>query len=397
MAQKNGRYLRAPIPERHTYLGKEFSPFHLYESDRVQDAFALTQLYLFAAESYGDDAFLDHAIRIAEAHIADNIDENGRVYCLTADGKSVHDYTTVIAPLQALVDLCIFLDKHGDSRAARYREVCCKIADYLVARGLDFPTEGVPPHARWTEDGSIACTALSLLYAYWHIERRPAWLEMAGKVLDYHEAWAMDVPDVRMNGSSYRYWETQWEGDGEGRAINSGHSWTLWRAEALYYWALITRDARRLTQSWNGYEVTRCKYAPDGRTFACFTPDFIPDRPRRFELTHCYPRNPDRSLAFYLWPRAVDSWLRTAAVLDADAAGFPAALGTFALNGRLVDEGSGRFRLIPHAPFFNRLFIDSKAVGELTIESTAEVEVVSDDAAWKPRPKMQGLTQILRL
>ncbi|MBA4387909.1 MAG: hypothetical protein C0404_08000 [Verrucomicrobia bacterium] len=396
MRQKDGRYIGAPLPVPHEFRGKKFSPFHLYEHDRVQDAFAMVQLYITAADTFGRAEFLEQAIRIADAHLADNIDESGRVYCLTSDGKSTHDYTTVIAPLQAVADLVVALERRGDSRAARFREACCRGADYLVKRGMDFPTEGIPPHARWTEDGSIACTALTLLYIYWHVERRQAWLEMAGRVLDYHEAWGIDAPDVRMYGSSYRYWETQWEGDGEGRAINAGHSWTLWRAEALYYWALATKDARRLVQSWNGFETTRCKYAPDGRTFACFTPDFIPDRPRRFALTHCYPLNPDRSLSFYLWPRAADTWLRTVAVIDSAAAGFQASPAPVVLNGNLVDEGQGRWRLESRAPFFDRIFLATELIRELRIDGSRDIELVTADGSWQKSNGAEGGLRVWR-
>lgn len=383
MAARNGYYLRAPLPVPHEFLGKKFSAFHLYENDRVQDAFALVQLYILAADTFGSDEFIRHAIRIADAHVADNTDESGRVFCLTSDGRSLHDYTTVIAPLQALADLVVALERRGDPAAGRFREACRKGAGYLVRRGMDFPTEGIPPHERWTEDGSIACTALTLLYIHRYVEQRPEWLEMAGRVLDYHEAWGMDVPDVRVNGSSYRYWETQWEGDQEGRAINAGHAWTLWRAEALYYWALAKKDAVRLLQSWNGFETNRCKFAPDGRTFACFTPDYMPDRPRRFELTHCYPHNPDRALAFYLWPRVADTWLRTVAVIDPREIGFEEGCGPAVLNGSLREDGAGGWKLESKAPFFNRLFLATRTVRKLILDTTRDIEIVSANGAWK--------------
>lgn len=375
MPRREGCYLGAPCPEPHDFRGKRFSPFHLFEHDRVQDAFALIQLYLLAATSFGRDEFLDHAVRVAEAHIADNIDASGRVYCLTADGRDTHDYTTVIAPLQALVDLVVELERRGDGRAGSFRETSRRVADFLVRRGLDFPTEGVPPHVRWTEDGSIACTALSLLYAYHFLDRRPEYLESAGRVLDYHEPWGLDVPDVRMNGSSYRYWETQWEGDREGRAINAGHAWTLWRAEALYYWALATGDARRLVQSWNGYRTNFCKFQPDGRTFACFTPDFVPDRPRRFALAHRYPEQTDHSLAFYLWPRAAGTWMRTAAVVSPSAAGCLALRDPVALGGRLV-RTDRVLELVPAAPFHDRLFLLAKLPIPLRVRTPGPVEIL---------------------
>ncbi|MFH0920580.1 MAG: hypothetical protein V1913_09480, partial [Fibrobacterota bacterium] len=93
MPKKDGWFIRSPIPESHVFLGKTFSPFHQYCNERIQDAFSSIQLCLFAAETYHCDAFIDHAVRMADALIHDNIDKEGRIYRLTDDGKDVIDYT----------------------------------------------------------------------------------------------------------------------------------------------------------------------------------------------------------------------------------------------------------------------------------------------------------------
>lgn len=372
MKKQNGWFVRTPIPESHVHLGKTFSPFHQYCNERVQDAFSSIQLGLFAAEAFGCDAFIDQAVRMADALIKDNMDSEGRIYRLTEDGKDVIDYTTVICPPQALVDLAVALKRKKDPRFSRIQEAVERVMSFLMKRGMFFPTEGVSPHVRWTEDGSIACTALALVYAYWYVEKRLEWLEFAGQILDYHESWCIEAPDARMHGSTNRYWETQWEGDGEGRAICAGHSWTLWRSEASFYFGLATLNARHLIQSWNGYETNRCKFFKDGRAATCFTPDYLPDRPRRFALTHDYPRGADRFLAYYPWSRIKETWFKTVCIVEGAEGSGPVAL-----NGCLKMDKTG-YVLYPHAPMFNRLILLSEKLGDkLKVATDHQFEICS--------------------
>ncbi|MFW5894028.1 MAG: hypothetical protein ACOCUY_02730 [Verrucomicrobiota bacterium] len=158
--REDGWYLRAPCPEPHTSDGTEFSAFHMFKCDRVQDAANMIELLLLAADAYDENAFYEQAIRMAEAIIHDNIDEAGRIYRTSEyDPNITRDYTTVIAPLQNLTQLWRAMDARRDPRADRLKTIVLKVADYLVLRGFDFPTEGHLPHQRWTEDGSISCTA----------------------------------------------------------------------------------------------------------------------------------------------------------------------------------------------------------------------------------------------
>jgi len=361
-------YLDVPLSESHVYWGKTFSPFHLHKSDRVQDAFEWVRTYLHAWRAYNNAEFYEHAVRVAEAHINDNVDLSGRVYRLIEGGLDTTDYSTVIAPLQSLAELVTEMEQRHDPRASKFHETCARLADYLVRRGLEFPTEGVAPNLRWTEDGSISCTALSLLACYHFIQAKPAYLDMARRVLEYHEAWRMDAPDARMLDSSYRYWETKWENDGEGDAIDAGHAWTLWRAEALYYYALATGNALRLLQSYNGFRTNFCKFMPDGTSYSCFTPDFIPDRLRERKPMHSYPHRRDRSLSYYLWPRAAKTWLRTCAVVDPTDAGYASELGPLILNGTAHSSGD-RLIVQPNVPFCDRLFFLSRAIKNVRIEN----------------------------
>ncbi len=368
-------YLYVPLPKPHVYEGKAFSPFHLHNSDRVQDAFEWVRTCLHAWRAYANDAFYQYAVLIADSHISDNVDSQGRVYCLGEGGLDALDYSSVVSPLQSLAELTVEMEQRHDPRAGRIRQACLRIAGYLLRRGLEFPTEGYSPYLRWSEDGSIACTALSLLFAYHFIRKEPAYLEAARRVLEFHEAWRMDAPDARMLDSSYRYWETQWENDGEGRSINAGHAWTLWRAEALYYYALATGNALSLLQSYNGYRTNFCKFMPDGASYSCFTPDFIPDRLRKREPMHSYPERRDGSISFYLWPRAAKTWLQTCAVLDPMDVGYSSELGPLVLNGTAEPSGES-LTVHPTAPFCNRLFLLTRTVKRLRIETNQQLTIL---------------------
>lgn len=375
-ARRSGRwYLFAPAPEPHTYMGKAFSPFHLNQYERIQDAFEWIRTHLYAADAFENDAFYEQSVRIGQALLKDNIADNGCVYRLGENPFDIHDYTTVIAPLQSLAELYLQMNKRNDPRAGQFKEAGLKIADYLVKRNLDFPTEGISPQQRWTEDGSMACTALSLLFAYLYLQNKSEYLAAARQVLEYHEPWRMDVPDVRMQDSSYRYWETQWENDGEGRAINAGHAWTLWQAEAFYYYALITGDPNYLLHSYNGYRTNFCKFMPDGTSYACFTPDYLPDRLRKKAPMHSYPSTRDRAISYYLWPRSVRTWFRTAAIIEPRSLGIIERMGPVVLNGRL-SENSGWHEFTSNAPFFDRLFLFCPRIRPLRVFTTSPVDVL---------------------
>jgi len=335
-----GFYLNAPCPQAHTDNGRTFSPFHLFRRERIQDAFAMIQSLLYAATAFDNTLFYEQAVRIAEAYIHDHVEAGGRIQCLRDDNLPV-DYTTVITPLVSLIELLRAMELRHDSRAAALRAVCCRVAEFLLARGMEFPTEGAPAHMRWTEDGSIACTALSLFHAYLYLGNDPRFLDRAVAVMTYHRIWTLRGPDVRLQGSSCRFWETMWENDGEGHALNAGHAWNIWQAEALFYQGVLTLDAEALLLSWNGFCTNLAKFQADGRTFGAFTPDYLPQRPARLELCHCYPEHVDPSLAFYVWPRMLDTWNRTSVLIAPERLGFPAELGPIALNGRVTVTADG--------------------------------------------------------
>ena len=152
------------------------------------------------------------------------------------------------------VDAAVLLEKTHPEFAARYKKASEQIAAYLYARE-GFHTEAYvsPLTDPEMEDGSISCTALSLLYYCAKIRRVEKYIVRAKEILDMHEAWMTRAPIAPCFRSSLRWWETFWEGDGDGPSICFGHAWTIWRAEADYWYYKLTRNEEYKEKAFNGY------------------------------------------------------------------------------------------------------------------------------------------------
>ncbi len=319
-----------PYVKRRTIAPRQegYAPYHMFESNRIQEQFFGVSILLDAYRLYGDMRYLTHAVSAMDELVANWITEDGVVH------RGETDYTTVTAPVIPVVDLALFLKDRDPVRSERYARVAVKMADHVLRRGFDFPTEGAKTDRKaQMEDGSISCTALTLLYVARHIENKPAYIAFAKEVLAFHDAFQSYSPDCRMLGSSFRWWETVWEGDADGPAICAGHAWTIWRSEALFHYGVLARDKKALIDSYNGFVTNFSKLDENGNSFACYLPDYlcgggidairtqmltIPKEKQKktYKISHGYPENTDRSLSRYAWIRAYDTWMKTAAVLD---------------------------------------------------------------------------------
>ena len=166
-----------------------------------------------------------------------------------------------------------------DSENSKFlAEAAQRIADHVCRRALHFPTEGEP----CTEDGSMACAASTLLYAYRYLCPNPEYLAVAKKILDKHRVLEMEGTDCRMRGSSLRFWETQYETRDWGPSINAGHGWTIWTSEAKAQLAIIEGNVDLLKDSYQGFVTNMCKVNSSGGMYCCYTPDMIPDLPHAY-------------------------------------------------------------------------------------------------------------------
>lgn len=306
-----------------------YQPYHLWMSDRVQEQFFGVSILLDAYRLWKNSKYLYHACWALDELINNWISKEGMI---TGKGK---DYTTVTCPVITIVDMALAVRNIDAERAVRYQETALRVADFVVRRGFCFPTEGKKVEETEMEDGSISCSALTVLYVAVHLKCKQSYLDFAHHVLTIHNAWKMESPDARMLGSSFRWWETIWEGDATGPNICAGHAWTIWRSEALFWLGILAGDAEALVDSWNGFITNFSKQKVTGEMFSCYIPDYItgggldsiraklltaPQLAKldRFHIVHDYPELPDNSLSRYVWVRACDTWMTSAALLEID-------------------------------------------------------------------------------
>jgi hypothetical protein len=255
------------------YRGRQYEAYHLWRHDCLQDhVFLLEQLsdyYHLTA----DESILDEMTKLCLHFVRVYIDEDGWVGGYT-------DYSTVAVPMSALVRVGLDVPD-GEARAV-IMGAAERLADHICRRGLDFPTEG----EACTEDGSMSCSVVSLLYAYKYVSPNPAYLDMAKTILAHHRVLEMVSADCRMNGSSLRFWETQYETRDWGPSINAGHGWTIWTAEAKALMADETGDMDLLCESYNGFVSNLSKVDANGGMPCCYTPDMIPGTPHGAFILH---------------------------------------------------------------------------------------------------------------
>lgn len=308
ITEKNGE--RA-TPHR-TILNKphgRFGAYNVYDSARVQElAFGITIL-LDAYKYFGTEEYLTYAKGATECLIDNYQRADGRIEVVW-DGGHAEDYSSVCSPMIPLCDMANFLK--GTALGEKINTACRALAKHLYNRGLSFPTEGGVSDKTDTEmeEGSISCTALSLLYYCRSIERNESYIEKAKEILDLHESWVIKAPICQMHFSTLRWWETQWEGDADGPAICAGHAWSIWRGEADLLYYLLTEDENYRIKAQNTFMTNLSKIQPDGTTYSTYNPDMIngggfSDQAKnvRFALAKKFADTPDCGISRYVWLR----------------------------------------------------------------------------------------------
>ena len=236
---KNG--VRIPRKTILPYATEKYAAYHIADSKRVQEQVFGVSILIDAYRLYKEEEYLEYAVAALNELIDNWVTKEGMLF----NGE---DYTTVCVPVIPIVDMAVLLSELNDERAEKFKKTAIKMAEFILKRGMKFPTEGTgedsPSDA---EDGSVSCTALSLLYVCANVHYDKRYIDFAGQVLELHKAWSIYSPDAKMNGSSFRWWETIWEGDGEGPAICAGHAWTIWKAEALYWYGMLTCNPKSIT------------------------------------------------------------------------------------------------------------------------------------------------------
>ncbi len=294
-----------------------FPAYNVYKSCRVQELHFGIIILLDAYKYFGDEKYYQYAIGATDC-LLDYYFKDGHIEVDWGDGTS-EDYSTVCSPMIALCDIANFVKNKDTSRYERYKKCADEMAEFLYNRGLNFPTEGSKSELNEAEmeDGSISCTALSLLYYCKNIERQERYVEKAKEILDIHESWVMKTPICQMHYSSLRWWETGWEGDADGPALCCGHAWSIWRGEADYLYYELTGNEEYLRKAKNTFLTNLSKIREDGTTYAIYNTDeingggFHTECSRiTYKLANRFASWQDCGLSRYVWVRMCDTFLQ---------------------------------------------------------------------------------------
>lgn len=305
------------IPRR-TIFYKEHKgdpPYSIFESGRIQEQLFGVTILLDAYRLTGDKRYFDYLTGALDCVLEHHFD-HGMIYTDFLNGEK-EDYTTVCCLMIPFVDAALALKEENSALAEKYRAAAGEIAGYLYRRE-SFHTEAFVSDNTEAEmeDGSISCTALSLLYYCAKIERKEEYIARAKEILDLHETWETHTPIAPCFRSSLRWWETFWEGDGTGPSICFGHAWTIWRAEADYWYWYLTKDERYKIKAYNGFISNFSKAERDGKTYACYMLDYIPGggfhtscKESITKIRLGLPERADSGLSRYVWVRAHETVL----------------------------------------------------------------------------------------
>lgn len=338
---------------------------------RIQEAFNGVSMLIDAYQLYKDPYYLELAKTALRSKLEVDQLEDGGVYRFSGRGEDRHreDYTTVTCMVLPVADLAVLLKIQGDPDWEYFADAAVRMADHMVSRGMDFPTEGGghPEVNVEVEEGSMSCTALTVLYVYAKLCKKQIYLDFATEVLKLHDSYSVYTPHPVMYRSSLRWWETIWEGDSDGPAICFGHAWTIWRAEAEFWYGVLMQDDDRLLDAYNGFMSNLSKTDIHGNMYAIYQYEQLscPAMEDRGEMTdrtnrEGFPRRTDKTLSRYAWARAAATWFETVAILP---------------NNLLLAKMENGI-IIPECSEFNKIYIGDVS-GTYQIQSDKEFEVIS--------------------
>lgn len=295
-----------------------FGAYNVFKSSRVQELFFGITILLDAYLYFGDKKYLEYAIGATDNAICNYQREDGRIEVEWSDGNR-EDYSSVCCPMIALVDMAKFLSDKDEERSKKYLDSAKRLCEHLFSRGMYFPTEGGESKEaqQEMEEGSMSCTALGMLYYCSNVERDDKYISRAREILESHNAWVIHTPIAQMQGSTLRFWETQWEGDADGPAICAGHAWSIWRGEADYLFWSLTGEEEYLVRAKNTFLTNLSKIREDGTTYSIYNPDLIngggfhsKSDDVRFRIAPCFADTEDCGISRYVWIRMNDTFLK---------------------------------------------------------------------------------------
>ena len=295
---------------------KGYPAYNVFNSNRVQEQFFGVGILLDAYKVFGVKKYLDYAVKSLDSVLKYHLSESGAIETFMEWSKRTEDYTTVCCLIIPVIELAGFLKDEMPEKSRAYYAAARKMAKHVYDRGLYFPTETVEQDEAepFIEEGSMSCSALTLLYFCAKVERKEEYIVRAKEILDVHDTWVVKTHKAPMFFSSLRWWETKWEGDKDGNALCMGHAWTIWRAEADFWYYRLTGDEKYYEKAKNGFMSNFSKTDRRGRSYACYQPDYITGggftvrcEDVDFRIVNGFPKQTDSGLSRYCWSRAAGS------------------------------------------------------------------------------------------
>ena len=291
---------------------KGYPAYNVFNSNRVQEQFFGIGILLDAYKVFGTKKYLDYAVKAMDSVLKNHLSESGAIETFMEWSKKTEDYTTVCCLIIPVIELAEFLKDKMPEKSEKYYSAARKMARHVYKRGISFPTEtlGQDESEPFIEEGSMSCSALTLLYFCAKAEKKDEYIARAKEILDIHDSWVIKAHKAPMFFSSLRWWETKWEGDKDGNALCCGHAWTIWRAEADYWYYVVTGNKNYLEKARNGYMSNLSKIDRKGRSYACYQPDYITgggftdnSSEVEFRIVNGFPKQTDSGLSRYVWTR----------------------------------------------------------------------------------------------
>lgn len=291
---------------------KGYPAYNVFNSNRVQEQFFGIGILLDAYKVFGTKKYLDYAVKAMDSVLKNHLSESGAIETFMEWSKKTEDYTTVCCLIIPVIELAEFLKDKMSEKSEKYYSAARKMARHVYKRGISFPTEtlGQDESEPFIEEGSMSCSALTLLYFCAKAEKKDEYIARAKEILDIHDSWVIKAHKAPMFFSSLRWWETKWEGDKDGNALCCGHAWTIWRAEADYWYYVVTGNKNYLEKARNGYMSNLSKIDRKGRSYACYQPDYITgggftdnSSEVKFRIVNGFPKQTDSGLSRYVWTR----------------------------------------------------------------------------------------------
>lgn len=342
-----------------------------HNSSRIQEAYNGVNILLDAYRVFGDKKYLEFAIKVLQRRLKDDLSPEGAILRRGSDGATaeIADYTTVTCMVIPVADMAVLLKEQGDDRFRFFEQCAEKIADFVAKRDLNFPTEGGFNEQVNTEveEGSMSCSALTVLYTARFIKNKKEYLDYAEKILKIHDAFTVFTPHPVMFRSSLRWWETIWEGNSDGPAVCYGHAWSVWRAEAEYWFALLTYDDKRLLDSYNCFMTNLSKEDSGGNMYAIYqyepiSSGALAESGEGVDFSDCsgFPKRPDTTLSRYVFARGFETWSKTVAVL----------------SGYTIGAHTEKGIIIPYAADFEILYIGDISEN-ICVKASEQIKILS--------------------